>query len=58
MHVCACNGFVRYVWDEEKVAANLKKHRVDFVDAVGVFDDEFALRREDPDAEAKNDPLR
>jgi uncharacterized DUF497 family protein len=45
MHVCACCEFVRYVWGEEKAAANLKKHRVDFADAVGVFDDEFALRR-------------
>ncbi len=44
---------VRYVWDEEKAATNLKKHRVDFADAVGVFDDEFALRREDPDAEGE-----
>jgi len=53
MHACAYSESVRYVWDEEKAAANLKKHRVDFADAVGVFDDEFALRREDPDAEGE-----
>jgi uncharacterized DUF497 family protein len=53
MHACACSEFVRYVWGGEKAAANLKKHRVDFADAVGVFDDEFALRREDPDAEGE-----
>jgi hypothetical protein len=29
MHACACSEFVRYVWDEEKAAANLKKHHVD-----------------------------
>jgi hypothetical protein len=53
MHVCAYSKAVRYAWDEEKAAANLKKHSVDFADAVGVFDDEFALRREDPDAEGE-----
>lgn len=53
MHVGAYSESVRYVWDEEKAAANLKKHRVDFADAVGVFDDELALRREDPDAEGE-----
>jgi uncharacterized DUF497 family protein len=53
MHVCAYSKTVRYVWNEEKAEANLKKHRVDFADAVGVFDDEFALRREDPDAEGE-----
>jgi hypothetical protein len=35
MHACAYSEFVRYVWDEEKAAANLKKHRVDFADAGG-----------------------
>lgn len=36
-----------------KAAANLKKHHVDFADAFGVFDDEFALWCEDPDAEGE-----
>ncbi len=53
MHGGAYSEFVRYVWDEKKAAANLKKHGVDFADAVGVFNDEFALRREDPDAESE-----
>lgn len=32
-----------YEWDEEKAMANLRKHKVDFADAVGVFDDSRAL---------------
>jgi uncharacterized DUF497 family protein len=31
MYVGAYSESVRYVWDEEKAAANLKKHRVDFL---------------------------
>ena len=30
-------------WDPEKAASNLGKHGVDFADAVGVFEDEWAL---------------
>ena len=29
-----------FEWDEEKAAANLKKHKVDFYDAVRVFEDD------------------
>ena len=36
--------------DSEKAAANLRKHGVDFRDVVGVFDDPYALTRDDPDA--------
>ena len=32
-----------YPWDPEKAASNLGKHGVDFADAVGVFEDEWAL---------------
>ena len=32
-----------YQWDPEKAASNLTKHGVDFADAVGVFEDEWAL---------------
>jgi uncharacterized protein len=39
-----------YEWDPEKAAANLRRHGVDFADVVGAFEDEYALRREDPDA--------
>ncbi|MBR4703722.1 MAG: BrnT family toxin [Oscillospiraceae bacterium] len=31
---------LEFEWDEEKAAANLKKHGVDFWDAIRVFDDE------------------
>jgi uncharacterized DUF497 family protein len=40
---------VTYQWDPRKAAGNLKKHGVEFADAVGVFEDEFALWQEDSD---------
>ena len=42
---------MRYEWDPQKAEANRKDHGVSFADAVSVFDDYFALTREDPDAE-------
>jgi len=41
---------VRFEWDPLKAAANLRTHRVSFAEAVTVFEDDFALTREDPDA--------
>jgi len=41
---------VRFEWDPLKAAANLRTHRVTFAEAVTVFEDDFALTREDPDA--------
>ena len=32
-----------YQWDPNKAASNLDKHGIDFADAVGVFEDEWAL---------------
>ena len=32
-----------YQWDPVKADSNLKKHGIDFADAVGVFEDEWAL---------------
>lgn len=32
-----------YQWDQEKADLNWKKHGVDFADAVGVFEDDWAL---------------
>lgn len=32
-----------YEWDPQKAAANLKNHKVDFADAVGVFEDLLPL---------------
>lgn len=36
-----------YQWDPDKADANLRKHSVDFADAVSVFADDFALMIED-----------
>lgn len=37
-----------YQWDPDKAASNLKKHGIDFADAVGVFEDKYVLTvRED-----------
>jgi uncharacterized DUF497 family protein len=44
---------MEYEWDPDKAAASLRRHGVDFADAVGVFEDEYALRREDPDAQSE-----
>jgi hypothetical protein len=41
---------VRYQWDPDKDRLNKRNHGVDFADAVGVFRDEMAMTKEDPDA--------
>ncbi|MDZ7288811.1 MAG: BrnT family toxin [candidate division KSB1 bacterium] len=38
---------MRYLWDPKKAASNLKKHGIDFADAVGVFEDDWALTLEE-----------
>lgn len=40
---------MRFEWDEEKRQSNLRKHGVDFADAVEVLFDELAITIEDPD---------
>lgn len=42
---------MNYQWDPIKAKANVKKHGVEFADAVGVFDDPNAITMEDPDSE-------
>jgi uncharacterized DUF497 family protein len=44
---------VNYEWDPAKAKANLRKHDVEFADAVSVFADPLAATRtdEDPDEE-------
>ena len=32
-----------FQWDKKKAADNLRKHGVDFADAVGIFEDVYAL---------------
>lgn len=34
---------MNYEWDTKKAISNLKKHGIDFADAVGVFEDSLAL---------------
>jgi uncharacterized DUF497 family protein len=34
---------VSYEWDPKKAASNLRKHGVDFADAISVLEDELAL---------------
>jgi uncharacterized DUF497 family protein len=40
---------MRFEWDADKAAANLKKHRVSFDEAVTVFYDPMAATFSDPD---------
>jgi uncharacterized DUF497 family protein len=42
---------VRFEWDPRKAEANLGTHGVSFSEAVTVLEDDFALTREDPDAD-------
>lgn len=44
---------MRYEWNPEKSRLNLAKHGIAFADAVAVFEDEFALIREDTQAEGE-----
>jgi hypothetical protein len=38
---------LNFTWDEEKAAANLRKHRVDFQEAGTIFDDVHSITVED-----------
>ena len=42
---------VEYEWDHKKATANLRKHGIDFADAVTVLDDDNALTIIDPNPE-------
>jgi uncharacterized protein len=42
---------MRFQFDPAKAKRNLKKHKVSFADAEGVFYDPLAIHNEDPDAE-------
>ena len=44
---------MRFQYDPDKAAANLKKHRVSIADAEGVLEDPLAVTVEDPDAEGE-----
>ena len=53
MHICAYNIIVEFEWDSQKAISNLKKHGVDFAEAVAVLEDEMAITIPDdyPDEE-------
>ncbi len=36
-----------YQWDKDKAATNLRKHGIDFADAVSVFSDDLAITTPD-----------
>jgi uncharacterized DUF497 family protein len=40
---------VRFEWDPRKAETNLHVHGIRFAEAVTVWEDAFALTREDPD---------
>ena len=40
---------LRFVWDRDKAAANLRKHRVDFEEAATAFGDPLSITIPDPD---------
>ena len=42
---------MKYEWDSKKAASNLRKHGIDFADAVTVLDDQNALTIPDPNPE-------
>jgi uncharacterized DUF497 family protein len=42
---------VRFEWDPQKAKTNLGTHGVSFAEAVTALEDDFALTREDPDAD-------
>lgn len=44
---------MRFEFDPDKAAANLRKHGVSFADAEGVLADPLAVTIEDPDAEGE-----
>jgi uncharacterized DUF497 family protein len=43
MHKCAYNIKMEFEWDSKKAISNLKKHGVDFADAVTILEDERAI---------------
>jgi hypothetical protein len=42
-----------YQWDPEKADSNLRRHRIDFADAVGVFEDEWGLTLRDDESDGE-----
>jgi uncharacterized protein len=47
-----------YQWDKNKAAINLRKHGIDFADAVAVFSDDLAISTSDERDSRKSDLLQ
>ncbi len=47
-YICAYNRIVTFQWDPRKARTNLRRDGVAFADAVGVFDDPYAVTIDDP----------
>ena len=45
------NGVVSFEWDPNKAGANVRKHGVQFSEAVGVFSDDYAITINDDESE-------
>jgi uncharacterized DUF497 family protein len=43
MYKCTYNVKMEFVWDGQKAISNLKKHGIDFADAVSALEDERAI---------------
>ncbi len=41
---------MKFIWDSAKAETNFAEHGVRFSEVVTVFEDDFALTREDPDS--------
>jgi uncharacterized protein len=42
---------IEYEWDKDKARTNLRKHNIDFADAIGALEDDDALTLDDNDAD-------
>lgn len=46
---------IKFEWDEQKAAANLKKHHVSFDEAKSIFFDDFAVQFFDEEHSSRED---
>jgi uncharacterized DUF497 family protein len=51
------NGIVSFEWDPIKAAANVRKHGVQFSEALGVFSDDYAITIKDDESDSSEQRL-
>jgi uncharacterized protein len=51
------NGIVSFEWDPIKAAANVRKHGVQFSEALGVFSDDYAITIKDDESDPSEQRL-